>query len=80
MALVTVFNQGFVYSLRNHIANTSSENTHPPIRLDLNIRQQAKSTSILVADVSVKTSYIRNRKGRSEVIEEIFDDQRNIEQ
>ena len=72
LGLVTVFNQGFVFDARQSIRFQSSH-AQPPIRLDLNIRQQAKSTAILVADVSVTLLRAVNTNGRTDVVESEID-------
>jgi hypothetical protein len=76
LGVITAYNQGFLLDIRKYFSASNSGERHPggqnPIRMELDIRQQANSTSILVADVSIMVRSKRTRKGRVEVIEEDF--------
>ena len=73
LTVITIYNQGFIYDLSSVIAPSlnhyhRNERVPAPLRLELNIRQQAKSTAICVADVVIRASTLKKFKGRNETI------------
>ncbi len=68
MAIVTVYNQGYIFDLAPHLgAGVYQKVVKKPLRLELNIRQNAVTSACHVADIIIKAEIMKKVKGRMEM-------------
>ena len=77
IGVVNEMNQGFLFDSRplvdaNH-KGFSGDLTPEPLRLELDIRQQAKASALLVSDVSITVAEKKKIRGRIETVERTVD-------